>query len=129
MRKYKFRAANGDEKRSFDCFQFKIPIYDQYLLIMDPNNSSKLDKFWGHSDDYGMKTQNFSYQSEILITINDWEDEYLVHELHHVVDLVMENLGHKRYGSSPVDEPSAYLIGYLYKEVMKNKDKLICKTK
>lgn len=122
--KNKFLIVEDVEKKtSVDCIDIEIPIYGITLKILNKKNTETLDKIWkSKNTGYDMSTTDLE-NGIIIIRIYKYKDSSIVHELYHVVDFIMDHINHNKDKSS--DEPSAYLMGYLYSEVMKIKKKLL----
>lgn len=113
--------------KKLNCKTINIPIYRFKINMLFGKDSVLLEKEWGHDNDnkYGALTRDYLKQHGD-ITISFFEKipnlDTVVHELYHSVDMIMNYIGHER--CKQVDEPSAYLIGYLineYKKIAKYK--------
>ena len=124
MIKSEFKISYDKEvKKVIPCYKIDLPIYKCEVLLLSVSNTKKLNKAWGR-EGYGAGIRDYlEDHNQVVITFNEYSDENLVHELHHAVDMIMLWIGHKVIG---VDEPKAYLMGYLYKESIKKKH-LLCK--
>ena len=102
------------------CFKIDIPLYRCHILVLDKKQSKRLGELWGSPDDYGAMVNNYLKESQkIILRVFEYSDANIVHELHHTVDMIMDYIDHEKNAES--DEPSAYLMTYLYEEVMKIK--------
>ena len=125
MKKLKFNYLSEDKKKkSIDCYCLEIPIYRVRIKIITPEKNKILTKDWNQDEsDYDATAEPYLKQDgTVLIRINKFSLENIVHELYHATDFIMNYIGHKRTDES--DEPSAYLIGYMFKEILKIKDKI-----
>ena len=108
-------------KKELPCVEIDLPIYHCSVKILSKGNTTKLNKYWDNLVGAMCANDYLEQDSLVLIRINEYRDEHLVHELHHAVDMIMHHIG------QPVNRPceaSAYLMGYLYKEAIKHKKKL-----
>ena len=121
MTKFKF-AYDKELGKELPCVEIDIPIYKCKVKILSKGNTAKLNKYW-ESASGAMCVDNYiKADNLILIRITQYSDASLVHELHHAVDMIMSEIGHKR--NPEYDEPAAYLMAYLYTEAIKHKKKL-----
>lgn len=121
----KFKLAFDKELTGeLSCVEVDIPMYKCSLKILNTSNTKKLHKKWRKEDSkFAMSIRDYlESNGYLLIETLNFSTDSLVHELHHAVDMIMEYIGHKK--NRPC-EPSAYLIGYLFKEVMKHEKYLM----
>ena len=114
-------AFDKEIKTKIDAFVIPLPIYRCNIKILDKKNTLKLNKLWNQNIvDYDMSARNDLNKSskDILIKIIKYSKSSLIHELYHCVDFIFEHIGEddKPYSCK---EARAYLMGYLFEEVMK----------
>lgn len=104
--------------KDIGCHKINLDIYPIKVIIFTPDQTAKLEKLW-ESDDYTAVTRNYTAKhDEVWICFMDKPCyETIAHEVHHAVTMIMECIGHKIHGEA--DEPSAYLTGYLVREIIK----------
>ena len=116
-------AVDSEIIKKMKCKTIELPIYTCSVNFIFGDDAIKLEKSWGkRTSGFGGLTRNFLKDNgTVLISFPDKKPklEYVVHELHHAVDMIINDIGHKKDPEG--DEPSAYLIGYLISEYLKIK--------
>ena len=104
-----------------DCIKIPVKIYKCRVVILLPKEAKKLIKDWNFDSEADARTIDYLEEhNEITIMFKELTDGNIVHELLHAVQMIMEWVGHEIKGA---DEPSAYLLGYLFTEFKKKTKK------
>ena len=114
-------AFDKTVETKIDAFVIPLPIYRCNIKVIDKKNTIKLNKLWNQNlIDYDMAAINNLNKStqDIYIKIIKYSKSSLIHELYHCVDFIFEYIGEDEKPYS-CKEARAYLMGYLFEEVIK----------
>lgn len=108
---------------TINCKTIKIPLYNCEVKILSGNKAKKLEKDWEtETSGYGGLTRDYlKINGDVVISFfkDNPKISTVAHEFYHAIDMIMNFIGHKR--DNTIDEPSAYLMGYLIDEYNKLK--------
>lgn len=111
-------TKNKKISNKMKCKVIDIPLYKCEIKMVFGDKAKKLEKDWEkETDGYGALTRDYlGVNGDILISFfsNKPKIETVAHEFFHAVEMIMNHIGHKR--ANTIDEPSAYLMGYLIKK-------------
>jgi len=100
-----------------------LPMYYVKVYVLTPKMNKELTDKHGWEDCHDGQARNYIEDKRLVMVRFNYDTEgNVAHEMLHVVQFVMEAIGHEAESG---DEPSAYLLGYLVDEYyrLKKEDK------
>jgi len=105
-----------------------LPMYNIKVYVFTPKMNKELTEKHGWEKCYDGQARNYiDDHRNVMVRFNYDTEGNVAHEMLHVVQFVMEYIGHNLDESG--DEPSAYLLGYLVDEYYRLKKELKKKKK
>ena len=95
----------------------KIPIYKYYLKVVVFDDFEELKKKFPEIPYDSCKGLLLDYGNTSIICVPPDDISTIVHECEHAKNAIWKYIGFTSINNN--DEPDAYLIGYLYEEIMK----------
>ena len=101
-----------------------VPMYRCCVELYFGKQTKEVETHWKSDMNYDGKTRNYLETSRsVMITFVEEKPKLstVVHELLHATQMIMAGAGHKCLEKDGSDEPSAYLLTFLFEEYCKIK--------